>query len=104
MYRTAILILLTGALPISAASGPVCIENASETPWYFVAHADGGPRQGGPLDPGEQICSTGGPMGTVAVFASPDDLEGCSRRVPAGAVERLIDFPHVDLCRWERAD
>ena len=102
MHRHALTCFLAlCAAPLAAA--PVCVENASDSPRYFVAHADGGPRQGRALPPGDRICSDGGgEMGTVAVFAAASDIEGCSRRVPAGSVELLLDFPHVDLCRWDR--
>ena len=104
MLRYAIL-MLPAVLAAPLAAAPVCVENASDSPWYFVAHADGGPREGKALTPGERICSDGdGTMGTVAVFESATAIEGCSRRAPAGAVEHLIDFPHVDLCRWERTN
>lgn len=93
------LLLCTAA---SAAAAGVCVQNASETPYVFVAHADDGPRKVSDLAPGETLCSPGARMGTVAVFAAIDDFEGCSRRVPPNATERLVLFPHVDLCTWER--
>ena len=98
-----VLILAAFAAAPAAASG-VCVENGSGTRWVFVADADDGPRRVEDLEPGETLCSPGGQEGTVAVFAARDDLEGCSRRVPAGTTERLLAFPHVDLCAWERAD
>ena len=98
-----LLFLAIPAAPLAAA--PVCVENASSSPWYFIAHADGGAREGKALSPGERICSDGsGSMGTVAVFEAATDIEGCSRRVPVGSVEQLIDFTHVDLCRWDRSN
>ena len=104
MRRTMLTCLtLLAATPLAADQ--VCVENASGTPGIFVAHADGGPREVMRLAPGGRLCSDGdGPMGTVAVFAEPTDIEGCSRRVPTGSVERLEDFPNVDLCRWSRAE
>lgn len=96
---------LSAALTAAPALASVCVENASEETWLFVAHADDGPREIADLAPGATLCSVGdSPMGTVAVFVKPTDFEGCSRRVPRGATERLLSFPHVDLCTWDRTD
>lgn len=85
-----------------SASAAVCVENASEDAWLFIAHSDDGPREIAELAPGAALCSEGSAKGTVAVFAGQDEIEGCSRRVPANTTERMIRFPHVDLCAWER--
>ena len=95
-----ILVALASAGPAFAT---VCVENASEDTWVFVAQSDNGPREVATLDPGGTLCSTGeAPMGTVAVFAAPTDLEGCTRRIPSGVTEHLLAFPNVDLCTWNR--
>lgn len=96
---------LSAALTATPALATVCVENAGDESWLFVAHADDGPREIAELAPGASLCSQGdSPMGTVAVFEERTDLEGCSRRVPHGATERLIAFPHVDLCTWARSN
>ncbi len=95
--------LLLAIAPVQAVadSGAVCVQNSSDTAWTFVAHADGGMRRVETLAPGGLLCSAGQAMGTVAVFESKEDLEGCSLRVSPGSTARLFAFPGVDLCRWE---
>lgn len=87
------------ATPLHAG---VCVSNGTDASYVFTAEVDGGMRVVETVDPGGTLCAEGEGQGTVAVFASLDDLEGCSRRVPAGALERLNAFPHVDLCDWSR--
>ncbi|MBT8424471.1 MAG: hypothetical protein KJO67_05805 [Silicimonas sp.] len=94
--------LISATVATQAAAAGICVQNASATGYVFVAHADDGTREVADLASGEILCSAGDAKGTVAVFASRDDLEGCSRRIPANTTERLILFPHVDLCTWER--
>ncbi len=89
-------------LPALADAHSVCVENGTAETWIFVADADDGERMVETLTPGAQLCSQGLEAGTVAAFVHADDLEGCSRRVPAGAVERLEAFPGTDLCEWAR--
>ncbi|MBT8409506.1 MAG: hypothetical protein KJN93_07765 [Alphaproteobacteria bacterium] len=85
-----------------ADGAAVCVENGTDATLIFVAQSDDGDRRVARLEPSGKLCSGGADPGTVAVFARADDIEGCSRRVPAGATERLLAFPGVDLCSWER--
>ena len=102
--KTALCLALSlGFFPMMAQA-EICVANGTDENWLFVAEADDGPRKLAELSPGSQLCVLGDAAGTVAVFASPDELEGCSRRVTAGFVEELSDFPSVDLCSWERHD
>lgn len=94
--------LVLAATPGLAGGAAVCVENGTDAAFIFVAHADDGARRLARLEPAGTLCSSGASSGTVAVFARAEDLEGCSRRVPAGAAERLLAFPGVDLCAWER--
>lgn len=99
------LVLLPCALTLAGlpagAGERICIENGTGDAWLFTVDADTGDRATADLAPGGRLCLVPGGRGTVAVFASADDLEGCSRRVDAGSITRLTDFPGVDICSWE---
>lgn len=78
----------------------VCVENGTDRVLVAAVETDGGPRSVADLASGARLCAGGDGAGTVAVFETRDDLEGCSRRAEA-SVERVTDFPSVDLCRWD---
>lgn len=95
------LLLLANAGQASETS-QLCIENGLETHALFTVEIDQGGRASADLAPDGRLCVSGDGKGTIAVFADPEELEGCSRRVSADSVTRLTAFPNVDLCSWQK--
>lgn len=95
----ATMILLMAPAPLLAE---ICIENATDSALYMTVETPSD-RQAGWRAAGERLCASGSATGTVAAFTGPEVLEGCSRRVPDGATERLLAYIAVDACRWDRA-
>lgn len=97
--------LLQVTVALALLAGPaladVCVGNGTDRRLAAAAEIDGGPRSQADLAPGARLCAAGDGPGTVAVFDSAEDLEGCSRRAEPGASLMVSAFPSVDLCRWE---
>ena len=79
-----------------------CVINASETSHVFITETREGERMLAELAVGEQLCSTATKAedGIVSVFESADALEGCSRIIPTGSAEELIEYAEFDRCAW----
>ena len=95
-------LLLLFASP--GAAGEVCVKNADSETLLFVAEVRGGERAVGQLTTGEVLCATGPGQagGVVSVFESSEELEGCSRLVPApGEIRILNRYVSFDRCAWD---
>ena len=103
MLRFALAFISLTLLAATDAAAALCVENKSREDWLFTAATDAGNRAHATLAPEARLCVEGNGSGTVAVFASVEELEGCSRRVPGDSIARMLDFPGVDLCAWEAA-
>lgn len=79
-----------------------CIVNASKKPHVFTTESREGARQLAELAPGDRLCASGTEAddGIVSVFESAEALEGCSRIVPVGSAEALIEYAEFDRCAW----
>ena len=101
MSRISIATFAVALFAATQAEAALCVENGSSDTWLFTAASDSGARASATLAPDARLCLAARGPGTIAVFASRDDLEGCSRRVSGDSITRMLDFPGVDLCAWE---
>ncbi len=79
-----------------------CIVNATDRTHLFANETREGARRLAELAPGERLCSdqTQAEDGIVSVFEDAEGFEGCSRIVPVGTAEELLDYAEFDRCRW----
>ena len=82
-----------------------CVENQNPERVFFVTEpADGaGVRRAFWLDKGEKICREPDVATAkiyVYVYASEDDLEGCSRIITGDKTVRLDKLELYDRCAW----
>lgn len=101
MFRIAFAFFLLSLFAAADAAAALCVENKSRENWLFTAASDTGARASATLAPEGRLCLQANGPGTVAVFASTEELEGCSRRIPGDSIARMLNFPGVDLCAWE---
>ncbi|MEX3315371.1 hypothetical protein [Sulfitobacter sp. PS-8MA] len=96
-------------LPFSLNAAPgideeaLCLRNESERTHLFVVEAPGAGRLVQEIAPGESLCAAGaipGATGVVSVFEGINALEGCSRLVPVGQSETMIEYVDFDRCFW----
>ncbi|MHA1523858.1 MAG: hypothetical protein ACTSY1_05565 [Alphaproteobacteria bacterium] len=108
-YRLALLALAGfGFLGWPGAVTPAlafCVENQDEARVFFVTEpADGsGMRRAFWLNMGEKVCDKpekGNAKVYVRVFASDEDLEGCSKIIAANKSVRLDKLELYDRCAW----
>ena len=99
------------ALPLQAQEGIVpaggfCVTNASDKAHLFATETREGVRQLAELAPGETLCARGTAAadGIVSVFEDAEGFEGCSRVIPAGTIERMLEYAEFDRCRWGSRD
>jgi hypothetical protein len=88
---------------VSAPEGGVCVQNASASRYYFTVEGQDGVFLGKQLDPGQSLCTGeiyGAASGTVNVFISQDSIEGCSQIIPAGSVDKMLEYAQFDRCLW----
>ncbi len=90
----------------ATAAGGFCIVNASDKMHLFATETREGARQLAELAPGETLCATGTAAadGIVSVFEDAEGFEGCSRIVPSGRIERMLEYAAFDRCRWGSRD
>lgn len=100
---TSLLLVFVVSGPPSAAD-PCVTNGADETLHFTVESALTGQRRAADLAPGEVLCLQGTGGGTVAAFDDVNSIEGCSRLVPAGLGDRLLEFARFDRCRWRSND
>ncbi|MGR3759374.1 hypothetical protein ACUXV3_04490 [Roseobacteraceae bacterium NS-SX3] len=87
----------------ASAAAEVCAENGADGSYFFAVEAAQGSRETAVLEPGQQICASGGAAGdraVVSVFPDAEHLEGCSRLTPMGQTEVLIRYVDFDRCEW----
>ena len=73
----------------------LCIINGLEAPAHFTVEIDHVGRAYADLAPDGGLCLQGTGKGTVAVFTTREDLEGCSRRVASGTSP--VSYTHLTL-------
>ena len=101
-----ILMMVSGTAAAESVETPldaVCVRNASAHRHVFVAEAPEGDRQVAELAPGERLCAkaaTSKKRGVVSVFESFESFEGCSRLVPVGRTEEMLEYVDFDRCFW----
>ncbi len=95
------------ALSLNAAqevdAETLCVRNVSGRSYLFAVEAPGADRLVQDIAPGESLCATGaisGATGVVSVFKDINALEGCSRLVPVGQAEAMIQYVDFDRCFW----
>ena len=82
----------------------LCVRNDSQRSYLFVVEAPGAERLVQDIPAGESLCANGatpGGTGVVSVFEDMEALEGCSRLVPVGQTEAMIQYADFDRCFWE---
>lgn len=95
------------ALSLNAAqevdAETLCVRNDSGRSHLFAVEAPGAERLLQDIASGESLCATGaisGATGVVSVFEDINALEGCSRLVPVGQTEAMIQYVDFDRCFW----
>lgn len=86
-----------------STEGKICVQNASAQPHFFAAEIKDGMRVTQVLAASETLCTTadaGANSGVVSVFENETHLEGCSRLVKAGMVEKMLKYAEFDRCAW----
>lgn len=94
---------LANANHMMSTEANICVQNASAMPHFFAAEIDGGARVTGTLAAGEILCTAdvGASLnGVVSVFETETHLEGCSRLVASGTVEKMKKYSEFDRCAW----
>ncbi len=94
---------LVASKHIVSTEGKVCVENSTSTEHFFAAEVKGGMRVTGTLAAGEILCAneiSPDTAGYVSVFETETHLEGCTRLVTAGKVEKLLKYADFDRCAW----
>lgn len=103
------------ALVVATAHGSACagspdlaslcvLNQTTEQLFFTVRGIDPEAQVGRTLARGETLCLHHAGRGVVAAFETPESLEGCSRLVPAGGQETLVDFGRFDRCAWASQD
>lgn len=79
-----------------------CIVNASDEEYTFTTETREGDWQAAVLAPGARLCAdaTSASDGIVSVFELSDEFEGCSRIIPVGVSEQLLEFALAGRCGW----
>ena len=96
---TLLLLVVIPAEPVAGAA--LCVTNGTDAALHFtVEDAATGKRRAADLATGQSLCLRAEEGGTVAAFESARSIEGCSRLVPAGQNDTLLDFAWFDRCRW----
>lgn len=87
---------------VQAPKDGFCIVNASANPHLFATETREGIRQLKQLEPGAHLCvkGTSAPDGIVSVFENEDGFEGCSRIIPVGTSEMMLEYAEFDRCGW----
>ena len=90
------------AAPVHTAASELCVRNRNTHEHFFAVEADGAERRTAFLAPGERLCTEADPgeTGTVSVFEEADGFEGCSRLVPVGRTEDMLEYVDFDRCFW----
>lgn len=99
-FPTLALVLLSPSEGLGA-----CVSNATDQPQLFIIDAKiEGLRASGIVAPGEELCLNESTGAIFHVFASSEELEGCSRLVGPGGDDVLVEFQRYDNCRWGSHD
>ncbi|MFV2001784.1 MAG: cytochrome c family protein [Paracoccaceae bacterium] len=79
-----------------------CIVNASDEEYTFTTETREGDWQAANLAPGARLCAsaTSASDGIVSVFELTDEFEGCSRIIPVGISEQMLEFALAGRCGW----
>lgn len=103
-FRQNVIAYLAGVRTTAADPWPdrFCIVNSSPDTMFLTTETREGARAFSSLAPGGQLCSatTAHTDGIISVFESEDSFEGCSRIVPVGRVEEMLEFAAFDRCGW----
>ncbi|OYX45047.1 MAG: hypothetical protein B7Z02_03135 [Rhodobacterales bacterium 32-67-9] len=85
----------------AALAQAACVTNETDRTLYFtIDSSSGGDRQADFVKPGGEMCLPDAQGQVFRVFASVDDIEGCSRIVGPSGRDSLLDFQSADNCRW----
>ncbi|MCF6344792.1 MAG: hypothetical protein L3J15_09025 [Devosiaceae bacterium] len=88
---------------LSAGKNSICVENASDKLAVFAVQIGDEERAVKELAVGEKLCvkSIGSNYnGVVSVYEEIDAMEGCSRIVALGTLEKMFKFSEADRCLW----
>jgi hypothetical protein len=90
------------APPLTTAAHELCVRNLDGHAHFFAVETTAADRQTATLAPGERLCITAAESrtGMVQVFESADGFEGCSRLVPVGHTEDMLQYVDFDRCFW----
>lgn len=80
----------------------ICVVNATAETHLFAVETREGARELATLAPGGELCSeaTRAADGIVSIYESAEAIEGCSRIVPTGEAEQVLEYAEFDRCRW----
>ncbi len=103
-------------LPVSAqensdiaAQNEICVKNKTGKDYIFAVQIGDGERLVELLPVGQKLCAISAGniseisednKGVVSVYEALDDIEGCSRLVKIGTIEKLFKFVDADRCLW----
>jgi cytochrome c2 len=93
--------------PTDIKANRICVQNAGKHPYFFAVDAGSNTRLTNTLAPGETLCTTTtgiGKTGKVSVFETAEHLEGCTRIIPVGSAEQMLEYADFDRCRWSSND
>ncbi|GAB4387924.1 hypothetical protein [Albidovulum sp.] len=86
---------------LAGGAQAACLANATDRALFFTIDAKAAEgRVARTLGPGGTLCLPETSGAVFRVFASPDEVEGCSRLVAPGGSDTLTDFHPYDNCRW----
>lgn len=91
--------LFLDELPPTDTPGKLCVTNGEGKEHFFIVEA-GETRKGEMLAPGGQLCIDSDQGGKIGVFATADDLEGCTRVMPENTSDTLVRYMEFDRCTW----
>lgn len=85
----------------STATNAACVSNSTaDTLLFTIDGRAGGARIAGRVKPGAELCLAETSGAVLRVFASREELEGCSRIVETEGRDTLVEFHRYDNCRW----
>ncbi len=92
------------------AQNEICVKNKTGKDYIFAVQIGDGERLVELLPDGQKLCVIGAGnigeisdnnnKGVVSVYEALDDIEGCSRLVKIGTIEKLFKFVDADRCLW----
>ena len=87
-------------LSVALAQAACVTNDTDQTLFFTIDGPSDGARRAASVEPGAALCLPGAERPVFRVFASVDDVEGCSRIAGPSGRDALLDFRPADNCRW----